>query len=119
MNSLHGHFSDSPTRGLWQSLNLFVGLLIIATVSVIVVYRYHPDLSKLRELDAHKEALKAEIDQQRQMLARNTRAEYLLINDPEYAGLIARDRLNLMKPDEIVFRMEPPRPDPAKMRLNP
>ncbi|MBV9644407.1 MAG: septum formation initiator family protein, partial [Verrucomicrobia bacterium] len=31
----------------------------------------------------------------------------LLQNDPSYTELLARDKLDLMKPGETIFRMEP------------
>jgi cell division protein FtsB len=33
----------------------------------------------------------------------------LLKNDPDYVETIARDRLNMMKPGETIFRVETPR----------
>ncbi len=39
------------------------------------------------------------------------------MRDPEYIGLMARDRLDLMKEGETIYRLEPPKIDPSKMRL--
>jgi hypothetical protein len=37
---------------------------------------------------------------------RNTREENLLKHDKEYLGLIVRDRFNLMKPGETIYRLD-------------
>jgi cell division protein FtsB len=42
-------------------------------------------------------------------LAKSQRELHLLRNDREYLETIARDRLNLMKPGETIFRIELPR----------
>ena len=118
MSALHSaDFRDPSEGGLWTSLNRFVATLIVVIVATAIGYRMIPELGKERDQDARIETLRMEVEQQKQLLARQTRAEQLLRNDPEYAGLIARDRLDLMKPGETIFRIEP-RVDPSKMRLN-
>ncbi len=64
------------------------------------------------------DALKAEVEQERQKLVLNMRIEELLKHDPEYVSMIARDRLEMMKEGETIYRIEAPRPDKGKMRLN-
>ena len=51
------------------------------------------------------------------LLARNQREEALLRRDPEYIGIIARDRLDLMREGETIYRIDPPKPDQAKLKL--
>ena len=77
-----------------------------------------PEVKKRKEQDARVEELKSAIEKQRMVLARHQREENLLKHDPEYVGLIARDRLDLMKPGETIYRIDPPKPVPATMRLN-
>jgi cell division protein FtsB len=48
------------------------------------------------------------------MLARQTREVHLLKNDPTFLEIKARDRLDLMKEGETIFRLEPP-PSAKKM----
>ncbi|MEY2504477.1 MAG: Septum formation initiator, partial [Verrucomicrobiota bacterium] len=47
------------------------------------------------------------------LLARQTREVNLLKTDPTYLETIARDRLDLMKEGETIFRLEQP-PAPKK-----
>jgi cell division protein FtsB len=111
-------YSPPPHSGIWITLNRFLAVLIGVTVLTIVLYRYMPDLGKSRDQLSQIESLQSEIDQQRQLLNRRMREEALLKRDPEYISLIARDKLDIMKPGETIYRVEPPKPDPARMRLN-
>ena len=87
-------------------------------VASVVGYRAVPEVSKQREQEVQMEALKAEIEHQKLILARHQREENLLKNDVEYIGMIARDRLDLMKEGETIYRLDNGRPDPSKMRRN-
>ena len=42
----------------------------------------------------------------------------MLKHDREYVGLIARDRLDLMGEGETIYRLDPPRVEKGKMKLN-
>ena len=83
----------------------------------IVGYRFLPEVTKRRDQQTRVEQLKAEVEKQRQLLVRNTRIEELLKHDPEYVSLVARDRLDLMKEGETIYRLEAPKPDKGRMRL--
>jgi cell division protein FtsB len=118
VNAAHGHSQNSPpTRGIWHSLNRLLVTLIALTVLAVVAYRSLPEITKRRDQQLRVEQLKAEVERERQMLLRNTRIEELLKHDPEYVALIARDRLDLMKENETIYRVENAKPDKARMRL--
>jgi cell division protein FtsB len=55
---------------------------------------------------ARVDELKAEIAKQKALLDRQTRDADLLQNDPEYVETIARDKLDLMKEGETIFRID-------------
>lgn len=114
---LHTDSDDPAVGGLWTSLNRFLAVCIAIIVLTVIGYRYMPELGKRREQEARIEELSSKIDDEKRMLARRNREELFLKGDSEYAGLIARDRLDLMKEGETIYRIEAPRPDPAKMRL--
>jgi cell division protein FtsB len=105
------------SSGIWHSLNRFVLTLIILSGAVPIGYSFLPEVDKRKEQDTRIEELKAEIEKLRMNLVRHQREENLLKHDPEYVGLIARDRLDLMKDGETIFRMAPPAPVAAQMRL--
>ena len=117
MSSARGHFQNpSPSGGIWYFLNRLLFVLILLVLGAIAAYHFLPEVSKRRDQQARVEALKLEVDQQRQLLIRNTRNEELLKHDPEYVGLIARDRLDLMKEGETIYRIDPVKPDRTTMR---
>jgi cell division protein FtsB len=50
-----------------------------------------------------------QVSEQQNLLARQTREVTLLKTDVSYLETIARDRLDLMKEGETIFRLETPR----------
>ena len=109
--------APTPSGGIWYSLNRFLFTFIVLTVAAVVGFHFLPEVSARREQDVRLNKLKAEVEREQQYLVRNLREEELLKHDPEYIGTIARDRLDLMKEGETIYRIEPPRPDKSKMRL--
>jgi cell division protein FtsB len=105
--------------GIWHSLNKIVFVLICLCLTVPIGYAFLPEVSKRKEQRQRIAQLKTEVEQRRQVLARYERDARLLVSSSEYAGLIARDKLDLMKEGETIYRLEPAKPDPAKLRKNP
>ena len=78
-----------------------------------------PEVKKRRDASARIDELNAQVDDARMQLARLQREESLLRNDREYIATIARDRLDLMKEGENIYRLEAPKsgtPKPAARR---
>ena len=119
MSAFASDIRSSPTEGIWHSLNKLVFVLIVLCVSIPIGYSFLPEVSKRKEQAQRIEALKVELEKQRMLLARYDREKVLLTSDPEYAGLIARDKLELMRPGETIYRFDPVKPDPQRMRRNP
>jgi cell division protein FtsB len=94
-------------------------VLIALCLSIPIGYSFLPEVSKMKEQSRRIEALKQELEKQKALLARYDREQMLLSRDPEYAGLIARDKLDLMHPGETIFRFDPPKPDVRQMKRNP
>ena len=119
MNAAQGHFqTTTPSGGIWHSLNRLLAVLILVGIAGVVAIHFNPELAKRRAQRAILDQLKVEVEAARQEFARNSREEYLLAHDPEYLAIIARDRLDLMKEGEMIYRLEAPRVEKAKMRLN-
>ena len=91
--------------GIWHSLNTFLAILIVFGVVTGIVHRLLPEGSKLNDQVARAEELKMQIEKEEQLLARNTREAEMLVRDPAFIDLIARDRLDLMKEGEKVYRL--------------
>jgi cell division protein FtsB len=117
--SLKSNYSNPAPGGLWVSLNRFLLVLIAVTVLTAVGYRYLPEVNTRNAQELQLAALKGEIEHQKQLLARRMREEALLKRDSEYIGMIARDQLDVMRPNETVYRVELSRPELARMKRNP
>ena len=119
MSAAQSHFqTTTPSGGIWHSLNRLLIVLIGVGIAGLVVIRFNPELAKRRAQLAILDQLKVDVEEARQDFARNIREEKMLQHDPEYVGTIARDRLDLMKEGEMIYRLEAPRVEKAKMRLN-
>ncbi len=80
--------------------------MIVLTILTTIGYRMMPEIGKRREQDSRAEELQALVSREKQTLASNLRIENLLKHDPEYVGLIARDRLDLADPKETIYRLD-------------
>lgn len=119
MSDLPGDHQTHSYEGIWPSLNKFLLALILFTVTIPIAYSFMPEVKKRTEAAARIEELNAQIDEARMKLARLQREELLLKNDREYLSIIARDRLDLMKEGENIYRLEAPKsaaPKPAQHR---
>jgi cell division protein FtsB len=118
VSSAQGPFQHrAPAEGIWYFLNRLLFVLILLVLGTVALYHFLPEVSKRRDQQARVEELKVEVEKQRQLLVRNTRIQELLMHDPDYVGLIARDRLDLMKEGETIYRFDPPKPSKSEMRL--
>src|SRR5439155_7852679 len=91
----------------WEPLKpilfgLLVPAVLLGNISLIV-----PPYKKMKAARAEIDALQAQRDEQKLLLARATREISWLKTDPTYLETIARDRLDLMKEGETIFRLEP------------
>jgi cell division protein FtsB len=119
VSAFSSDLNHRPTGGVWHSLNKLVLVLIVLCASVPIAYSFLPEVSKRKEQRQRIELLKRELERQKMQLARFEREEMLLRRDPEYAGLIARDKLDLMKEGETIYRLDSTKIDAAKFRKNP
>jgi cell division protein FtsB len=107
----------SPRRDdddtVWQRLNRFLYLLIALAFIVAVVALFRGPLLDQQQQASRVETLKAEIARQKALLDKQTREADLLQNDPGYIETIARDKLDMMKQGESIFRLDTPAPSPA------
>jgi len=88
-------------------LNRILYLLIAAAALILLVCWFLP-LVKERDRQQHYlQTLKQEVDQERALYNKQSKKLTLLQNDPAYTEILARDKLDLMKPGETIFRMEP------------
>ena len=93
----------------WHTLNRVIGTLIVLGILLTVGVMFYPVWQRQQDMRAALVALEREKVEKTALLEKSQREIELLRNDPEYLETIARDRLNLMKPGETIFRVEIPR----------
>jgi cell division protein FtsB len=104
----YGDFRARREASIWQRLNRVLRALLAVAFILVVVSLFLPQHKKLTQSRSEIEALQAQVGDQKMLLARQTREVNLLKTDPGYLEMIARDRLDLMKDGETIFRLEQP-----------
>ena len=102
----YGDFRARREATVWQRLNSVLRILLALALLLVIVSLFLPQSKKLSQSRAEIDKLQAEVNQQKGLLARQTREVNLLKNDPTYLETMARDRLDLMKDGETIFRLE-------------
>ncbi len=96
-------------RELWlrvQSLGFFVFAAIVATG--VAVMLFVPALARRHSMQREIQRLDAEIARQENLERQQRQEIEALKTDPSYVERVARDKLNLARPNEVIFRFEPP-----------
>jgi len=104
-----------PTA-LWgklQSLGFFV---FVAIVGCGVALLFVPLLHQRREMQQDNARLDREIDQQETLEKKQKTEIEALKNDSSYIERTARNKLNLARPNEVIFRFETPPTTVAQRR---
>ncbi|PYJ40588.1 MAG: hypothetical protein DME86_11705 [Verrucomicrobia bacterium] len=104
---------------IWQRLNRVLRLLLFIAGWLMVTSLFVPPYKRMQAARAEIDALQAQVNEQKTILGRQTREVNLLKTDPTYLETIARDRLDLMKEGETIFRLEPAKAVPSKRPSHP
>jgi cell division protein DivIC len=102
----YGDFRARREATLWQRLNRVLRILLGIAVWLVIVSLFVPPYKKLTQSRAEIDNLLAQVADQKTLLARQTREVSLLKTDATYLETITRDRLDMMKERETVFRLE-------------
>ena len=102
----YGDFRTRRDATIWQRLNSILRVLLLLAVVLIIVSLFLPQSKRLAQSRAEIENLQGQVSEQKLALARQNREVNLLKTDPTYLETIARDRLDLMKEGETIFRLE-------------
>jgi cell division protein DivIC len=108
----HGYADFRARRAatVWQRLNRIVLVLLIIAIWLVIVSLFMPPYKKLMQSRTEIDNLLQQVSEQQNLLARQTREVTLLKTDVSYLETIARDRLDLMKEGETIFRLETAHP---------
>ena len=105
----YGDFRARREASVWRRLNRILLVLLVIAIWLVIVSLFLPPYKKLTRSRAEIDDLQQQMNEQQNLLARQTREVNLLKTDVTYLETIARDRLDLMKEGETVFRLEPAR----------
>ena len=103
----YGDFRARREATVWQRLNRVLRALLIIAIVLVIVSLFVPPYKKLAQSRTEIDNLQSQVNDQKMLLAKQTREVNLLKTDPTYLETIARDRLDLMKEGETIFRLEP------------
>ena len=103
----YGDFHARREATVWQRLNSVLRVLLVLALVLIIISLFLPTSKKLAQSRNEIDQLQAQVNDQKMLLARQTREVNLLKTDPTYLETMARDRLDLMNEGETIFRLEP------------
>ncbi len=103
----YGDFRARREATVWQRLNTILRFFLVIATVLVIVSLFLPPYKKLTQSRNEIENLQTQVNEQKTLLARQTREVSLLKTDPTYLETLARDRLDLMKDGETIFRLEP------------
>jgi cell division protein FtsB len=106
----YGDFRARREATVWQRLNRVLKILLFVAFWLVVATLFVPQYQKLNQSRGEIDNLQAQVNEQKTLLARQTREVNLLKTDATYLETIARDRLDLMKEGEVIFRLEAAQP---------
>lgn len=93
----------------WHGINRVLQFLVVAGFLLTVGVMFYPVWHKQQDMRLRVLQLESELKEKTVSMQSLQGELGLLRNDREYLETIARDRLNLMKPGETIFRVEQPR----------
>ena len=96
-----------------------VSALIAVTLLVAAGLWFYPEIQKKGQLAANLQEKKLELEKEQLLRKQREREKSLLENDPEYIETVARDRLDLMREGETIFRLEPGPATPVEAAVSP
>ena len=99
---------------VWQQLNRVLIVLLFVALCLGALSLFVPPYKELTRGRAEIDNLQLQVNEQKGLLVRQTREVNLLKNDAAYLETIARDKLDLMKPGEVIFRLESPQDQKRK-----
>ena len=109
MDQTYADFRARREATVWQRLNRTLKVLLVLAIWLIIVSLFVPPYKKLMQSRAEIDNLQQQVNEQQNLLAHQTREINLLKTDATYLETVARDRLDLMKEGETIFRLEPAR----------
>lgn len=100
----------------WKAINRVLTFLVFAGMIAIVVFWFYPQVTRRDEMVRALEAEKERLVTLQLLQKQRERQVYLLENDPTYIETVARDKLDMMKEGETIFRFDAQKAPPLEKK---
>ncbi|HYY13480.1 MAG TPA: septum formation initiator family protein [Chthoniobacterales bacterium] len=107
MEQSYRDFRARREATVWQRLNRILGVLLVLAIWLVIISLFVPPYKRAMQSRAEIDDLQSRVDEQKKLFAHRNHEVTLIQTDPTYLETIARDRLDLMKEGETIFRLEP------------
>jgi cell division protein FtsB len=107
VRSAYDSFDDSHTDWLRLLLNRILYILLIAAILILMICWFLPLLKERQKQQLALQTLEQQLAQEKVVNRREQKKLSWIQRDPGYLELLARDKLDLKKPEEKIFRVEP------------
>jgi len=95
-------------------LKRFLIVIAIIVIPPVLLWLYLPGWTHYSELRKEDERLKKELSELKQRNRDLERQEFLLRNDVRYLEKVLREELNVVRPDETVYKLVPEAKEPPR-----
>jgi len=107
-------FNGNTTRSRSQMVYLpaatkVVSCLIVACTVLTVSFAFYPEWTRLTDMKHDLARQKDRLAELQKLAADRDQEVHLLQSDPEYLEIYAREKLDMMKDGETIFRLSAPR----------
>ena len=90
---------------IWQRLTRLLAVVALLFFCLLVFSFFVPEYDELSVLDERNQALQEQYDELKTLRKRKLEEKQRTLEDPHYLEAIARDRLNMQLPGEVIFRV--------------
>ena len=91
---------------IWQRLTRLLAVVALLFFCLLVFSYFVPEYEKLSFLDERNDALQGRYEELSAARQRKMEEKRRTTEDPHYLEAIARDRLNMQLPGEVIFRID-------------
>ena len=97
---------DELELSIWQRLTRILVFLSLIGISILVFSLFSPEWDKLQVMDEENANLQKRLDELKLVRVERLQDELHTSNDMEYLEIVARDKLNMKMPGEVIFRIQ-------------
>lgn len=90
---------------IWQRLTRLLAAVACLFFCLLVFSFFVPEYDELSVLDQRNQVLQEQYDELKMLQKRKLEEKQQILEDPYYLEAIARDRLNMQLPGEVIFRV--------------